>query len=383
MGNSSSQQPAQTSTQVVLAPEQRQLLAMAMPYLQGFANQPLSQPNAAQTVAPFNQNQIAGQNQALASTMAMNDLLQSAGMGNQFLTSGAALDPRTNPGLQGTIDAATRPIMQNLTNTVLPGIRGQAAFGPQGTPSANYGGSRQGIAEGIAGRGALDATGDAASKIAFQGYGQGLDAMVKGLGLAPGLASSMTLPALTTSGVGDVQQNLAQRQLTADTSAAMFPQWADYIKGTALLGGVNAIPTAGAVSTGPQPNQPGFGSALTGAAGGALTGASLGSVVPGIGTGVGAAGGAVLGGLLPFIQSDMRLKRDIVRIGTLFDGTPVYRYRYAGNKTVHIGVMAQDIEEFAPEAVIEVGDFKMVDLELATRRAMEVGNGQSARSNVQ
>lgn len=380
MGSSS--QPATTTTQNVLAPEQRQLLGMAMPFLQNFSNQPLTQPNAAQSVVPFNANQIGGQNQALASMMAQNDILQSAGMGNQFLTSGAALDPNTNPGLQGTINAATRPIYQNLTDTVLPALRGQAAFGAAG-PSANYGGSRQGISEGIASRSANDAAGDASSKIAFQGYNTGLDAMLKGIGLAPGTATAQTIPGLTQSGVGDVQANLAQRQLTADTAASMFPQWADYIKGTALLGGVSAIPQAGAISTGPQPNQPGLGSALTGAAGGAMTGATLGSIVPGVGNVAGAVGGAALGGLLPFIQSDMRSKRDIVRIGTLFDGTPVYRYRYAGNQTTHIGVMAQDIEKFAPEAVHEIGGFKLVNMELATRRAMELGHGDPPRPDVQ
>ena len=381
MGSSS--QPATTTTQNVLAPEQRQLLGMAMPHLQNFANQPLTQPNAAQSIVPFNANQIGGQNAALASTMAQNDILRSAGMGNQFLTSGDALNPNTNPGLQGTIDAATRPIMESWTDTILPTIRGQAAFGQGGMPSANYGGSRQGVAEGIAGRGVANAIGDATSKIAFQGYNTGLDAMLKGIGLAPGTATAQTIPGLTQSGVGDVQANLAQRQLTADTAAAMFPQWADYIKGSALLGGVSAIPQAGAISTGPQPNQPGVGSALTGAAGGAMAGASLGSVVPGIGTGVGALGGAALGGLLPFIQSDMRSKRDIVRIGTLFDGTPVYRYRYAGNQTTHIGVMAQDIEKFAPEAVSEIGGFKLVNMELATRRAMEANHGDPTRPDVQ
>ena len=114
-----------------------------------------------------------------------------------------------------------------------------------------------------------------------------------------------------------------------------------------------------------------------------MTGASLGNIFPGVGNVAGAVGGAALGGLLPFLQSDMRSKRDIVRIGTLFDGTPVYRYRYAGNQTTHIGVMAQDIEKFAPEAVSEIGGFKLVNMELATRRAMEANHGDPTRSDVQ
>jgi hypothetical protein len=74
----------------------------------------------------------------------------------------------------------------------------------------------------------------------------------------------------------------------------------------------------------------------------------------------------LLGGLATW--SDRRLKDDIERIGELKDGTPVYRFRYIWDEpgTVHIGLMA---DEVAPEAVTEVGGYKMVDYEKATERA--------------
>jgi len=49
-----------------------------------------------------------------------------------------------------------------------------------------------------------------------------------------------------------------------------------------------------------------------------------------------------IGNLLSHMPSDMRLKEDICCVGTLFDGTPVYRYRYKGAPAFHIGLMAQD-----------------------------------------
>ena len=51
----------------------------------------------------------------------------------------------------------------------------------------------------------------------------------------------------------------------------------------------------------------------------------------------------LLGGLSKW--SDCRLKEDIDRVGALFDGTPVYGYRYKGASAYHIGLMAQDVEK--------------------------------------
>jgi hypothetical protein len=73
-----------------------------------------------------------------------------------------------------------------------------------------------------------------------------------------------------------------------------------------------------------------------------------------------------LGNLFKFTPSDARLKEDIAQVGSLFDGTPVYGYRYKGAGAYHIGLLAQDVEKAAPHAVIEVGGFKAVDYRAAT-----------------
>jgi hypothetical protein len=65
--------------------------------------------------------------------------------------------------------------------------------------------------------------------------------------------------------------------------------------------------------------------------------------------------------------SDIRLKDDVERIGTLNDGVPIYRYRFKGSPRTEIGVMAQDVEQVNPEAVVEhPSGFKMVDYRKAT-----------------
>lgn len=82
-----------------------------------------------------------------------------------------------------------------------------------------------------------------------------------------------------------------------------------------------------------------------------------------------------IGNLMPkvnFNVSDRRAKEDIAQVGTLFDGTPVYRFRYIGQPAFHIGLMAQDIEKTMPEAVGQIGPYKAVDYKLATDRALEI-----------
>lgn len=82
--------------------------------------------------------------------------------------------------------------------------------------------------------------------------------------------------------------------------------------------------------------------------------------------------GSLLNGYSNFQKSDMRLKEDIARVGTLFDGTPVYGYRYKGAPAYHIGLMAQDVEKSTPHAVIEINGYKAVDYRAATEASRRI-----------
>jgi hypothetical protein len=79
-----------------------------------------------------------------------------------------------------------------------------------------------------------------------------------------------------------------------------------------------------------------------------------------------------IGGLLKFIPSDRRLKEDIRQVGTLFDGTPVYRYRYKSSPAFQIGLIAQDVEQRTPGAVTEIGGLKAVDYHKATQQSAQM-----------
>jgi len=67
--------------------------------------------------------------------------------------------------------------------------------------------------------------------------------------------------------------------------------------------------------------------------------------------------------------SDERLKEDIEPVGELYDGSNVYRYRYKGDATPRIGLMAQEVEKVRPDAVTEIAGYKAVDYGRATEYA--------------
>jgi uncharacterized caspase-like protein len=56
------------------------------------------------------------------------------------------------------------------------------------------------------------------------------------------------------------------------------------------------------------------------------------------------------------IPSDIRLKQDIVALGRTNDGLQLYRYRYIGDGTLYVGVMAQEVAEQRPDAVVRGAD---------------------------
>jgi Chaperone of endosialidase len=61
---------------------------------------------------------------------------------------------------------------------------------------------------------------------------------------------------------------------------------------------------------------------------------------------------AILGAFI----SDERVKRDVAEVGRLPNGIRVYRFRYYWSDQVFVGVLAQEVAQVVPEAVIRGGD---------------------------
>lgn len=66
--------------------------------------------------------------------------------------------------------------------------------------------------------------------------------------------------------------------------------------------------------------------------------------------------------------SDGDLKEDIVEVGRLYNGLPVYLYTYRGDNVPHIGLLAQEVACINPEAVfVDENGYMKVNYALACR----------------
>jgi hypothetical protein len=76
--------------------------------------------------------------------------------------------------------------------------------------------------------------------------------------------------------------------------------------------------------------------------------------------------------------SDVRAKEDIAPVGKMFDGQNVYKFRYKGDSTPRIGLLAQEVEREFPEAVREIGGLKHVDYAKATAPSSAIAHLMAA-----
>lgn len=155
---------------------------------------------------PINQTQQRGYDMALgfANNGARNIFGQSMGAFNTGLN---AADVNNNPYLDSAMNAAIRPLTQQYTEQVLPGIR-NSSIG-----AGSLGSSRQGIAEGIASRGYMDAVGGVTANMGNSAYNQGLNTMTQTLGYAPSMMNLGMTPSGIYQDVGTQMQNAPWQQL--------------------------------------------------------------------------------------------------------------------------------------------------------------------------
>jgi hypothetical protein len=103
----------------------------------------------------------------------------TATAGNELLLktlSGEFLDPASNPFLQATINAATRPLFEQFQDVTLPFTAAGQRIGPQGSSAFDR-------AAAIAQRGLASAVGDVATNIAGQNFQAERGRQQEGIGL--------------------------------------------------------------------------------------------------------------------------------------------------------------------------------------------------------
>lgn len=271
-----------------------------------------------------------------------------------------------SPYMNQYVMSALAPTMQQMD---IQNAKTNAATDAQATGSGAYGDARTGIEqannnflENVAREGVVGnaynqafntAIGAGAQDVSNNMAAQSTNANLLNQALGRQLTGAQALEGLQNQQLGVAgQENTMGQQQTANQQAqltAAYNQWLmgqQYPFQVAQLMNSTMYPTMAAfpnshTTTTQQPNNSGW-----------------------------ALAGSLAGSALPLLFSDRDLKEDIVEIGKMRDGTPIYSYRYFDDPedVTRIGVMAQDVEKRRPDAVIEAwpGGAKMVDYGKAT-----------------
>jgi len=249
-----------------------------------------------ETMTALQQQQNIAQQQSPSLQAAQNAYLQSYG-GLSNTAAGGFL--QGNPYQQQMIEAATRPLVSQYSNQVLPGIASLYS------KSGRYGSGAMQSALGQATEQYGRALGDVSANIVGTQYdqerGRQQQAMMGLTNLAqaaPGIYAQQYLPSQQLAQVGAQREAIAAQPLQEAMQRYSFGQQLPYQQLSGYLSSVYGSPTAsyGTTSQNMSTNP------TVGAIGGALSGGLLGSSIGGafgnsmLGAGIGALGGGLLGG---------------------------------------------------------------------------------------
>lgn len=266
------------------------------------------------TVAQFSPEQ----NQAF-------DMIRARATGGNATMDAAENYTRNVLGGMYAGDPYQSQVFQNIQQQVMPAINSQFMG------AGRYG---SGMHADTAARAMTEAFAPYASSM----YQQGLDRMGQAAGMAPVFAQNDYADINALGAIGQQRQAMAQDEINDARNRFDFYQELPYNKLGQFLNNIGGNYGGTVIGTTRTPsNQPSMFSQIAG-------------------TGLQAIG--AIGGLL----SDERAKEGIRRVGAMDDGTPIYAYRYKGGSVTHFGVIAQEVEERHPEAVLTRPDgFKAVD----------------------
>lgn len=247
-GSSPAMQTTKTETKTELTPEQRELLSASSPALKDFAqNPPIDYPGG--KVIPFTGNQLQAQQMALGAAYGPAQTIANRANNTSAFLSGPNLYAESNPYLQSAIGAAIRPQIQSFGEVVLPGTRANA------TNSGQFGGSREGIAQGLASRALIDSIAGTSSTMANANYQKGQDSLVQALQLAPLIQQMQFVPSSIVGSVGDQQRNMEQSLLNDKIQRFMNEQMLPYLAAKDVASVAFGMPGGAttSTSTGPAP----------------------------------------------------------------------------------------------------------------------------------
>lgn len=260
------------------------------PYLQDIFSQaqkqyqqPGPQYFPGQTLAPPTpQTQQAQQMAQQAATGPMQNLANAGAWGSNYALT-TAVDPSSNPFFQSAVQGAIRPAVQAFTDAggPLSQIRNDAVSAGQ------YGGTRQGIGEGIATSRLQQQVLDTAAGMGNTAYNEGLTAQGRALAFLPQTQQAVMAPATTLDTVGQQVQQQQQSAINDAIARWNYQQTLPQQKLSQFQNIVQGQYGGQATTTAPTPR----GNPIMGGLGGALGGVALATAIPSMGLSIPVAAG--------------------------------------------------------------------------------------------
>lgn len=315
---------------------------------------------------PYNtatDTQVAGLTQP--QTTAFGQLQSAYGTAQPYLSqatnyANAAADPAT---VQNNIQGFENPYTSSVINSSLAlanqqNQQQQQQLQSSAASAGALGGDRLGVAQGVLGGQQALANNQLISGLNQQNYSQALGASQQN-------AAAQGQSAYTLG-------NLGQEALNTDITGAQ----AGLSAGNQLQAQQQNVLNSGTQNAVQQTQFPyqntQYLASILGSLGPLLGGTTQGTTTTPVNY-LGQILGAGLAGA-SLIPSDKRVKEDIQPIGKTFDGQTITKFRYKGDNTTRIGLIAQDVEKKHPDSVSEINGIKAVDYDKATESSAKKGH---------
>lgn len=162
------------------------------------------------------------------------------------------LNPGLDPYVGAMIESGQNDLTQDYLRNIMPAISDQAQA------TGGYGGSRQGVAQGIAAEGLMEAQGDLSARLLSQAYQDSLGQQRAAWNAAPSMAGLGLMPSQLQQDIGgQYQQDASQPAANAQAYSAFLNPY--FNPGGGFQSNYQAAPSA-------------IGGALQGALGGGMVG---------------------------------------------------------------------------------------------------------------
>lgn len=315
------------------------------------------------TVAGFTPGQTQGYQQIIDQGLKGSPLMPAANKTALDTINGSYLDPNTNPWIKKSFEAGADSVGNAYKTITAPQTDATMAM------AGRYGSGSYANMRGNDERALGTTLNNLETSTYGANYAQERQNQLNQTNNVGSLIQAGYLDPTAAVNAGGAVQGQNQKEIDAEIAKFNFTRdapWMNLARYKSMVdGSYGQSGTQNTTSQQPMPQGNSAGMALGGILGAGSVAGQLGWSPFGAGAAAGAMSPATMFGPAMAL-SDARAKDDIKSVGKTHDGQNLYSFRYKGDPTPHVGLMAQEVERTKPEAVVtHPSGYKMVNYDLA------------------